>query len=97
MDKAFKPGVVEVKFPLMAAQIVPVMEWTRSNLEPDSHGTGLRRDAYLVQPTAIRQLIEHLGLGAGPLSKYRLGVRACGLVADTTISDGMKGQAAVHV
>jgi hypothetical protein len=49
-------------------------------------------------PAQIKELVEQLGLGAGPLSKYRLGVRACGLVVEPAISsEGDPGIAPFHV
>lgn len=39
----------EVKFPLGAERVAPVIEWLRSTLEPDPHGTGEHGDEYVVQ------------------------------------------------
>lgn len=39
-------------------------------------------------PQTVKTLVEDLKLVTGPLSKYRLGVRACGLVAPSTEPEG---------
>lgn len=42
-------GVKEIKFPLGAELISPVLEWMRTTIPPDPHGEGEHGDAYLVQ------------------------------------------------
>jgi len=42
-------GVFEIKFPLDRDKVAAVLDWMRARLEPDPHGGGEHRDAYLVQ------------------------------------------------
>lgn len=43
-------------------------------------------------PTEVKRLLERTGLSAGPFSKYRLGVKSCGLVAE--MAEGRTSSAA---
>jgi hypothetical protein len=44
----------------------------------------------VVLPTPVRRLVEELGLPTGSLSKYRLGVRSCGLAETAEVGDGTR-------
>ncbi len=42
-------GVFEMKFPLDRDKVGAVLDWMRTHLAPDPHGSGEHRDTYLVQ------------------------------------------------
>lgn len=68
-------GVKEIKFPLSADLIAPVLEWMRTTIPPDPHGEGEHGDAYFVQSVYLDTPEFHVFHRRGSYARAKFRIR----------------------